>query len=108
MRVSIPKLLGLGFSVMLGGYVFVVAPQMPGKIVSHIAHTIGGGQARAPTAPLFPPPGKKFVGIMTKSGPYDFTQLDRFTKAVGHQPSVYEFAQGWAVNQFDRGAINAV
>ena len=41
---------------------------------------------------------------MTSSGPYDFTQLDRFTKAVGHQPSVYEFAQGWAVNQFDRSA----
>jgi hypothetical protein len=59
-RVSIPKLLGLGFSVMLGGYVFVVAPQMPGKIVSHIAHTTGGGRARAPTArsaPLFPSPG---------------------------------------------------
>ena len=68
MRVTIPKLLGLGFSVMLGGYVFVMAPQMPGKIASHITHAIGGGQARASTArsaPLFPPPGKKFVGIMT-------------------------------------------
>jgi mannan endo-1,4-beta-mannosidase len=110
-RVTIPKLLGLGFSVMLGVYVFVVAPQMPGKIVSHIGHAIGGGQARALTArsaPLFPARGKKFVGIMTNSGPYDFTQLDRFTKAVGHQPSVYEFAQGWAVNQFDRSAIDKV
>jgi mannan endo-1,4-beta-mannosidase len=110
-RVTIPKLLGLGFSVMLGVYVFVVAPQMPGRIVSHIGHTIGGGQARALTArsaPLFPARGKKFVGIMTNSGPYDFTQLDRFTKAVGHQPSVYEFAQGWAVNQFDRSAIDKV
>jgi beta-mannanase len=110
-RVTIPKLLGLGFSVMLGVYVFVVAPQMPGRIVSHIGHAIGGGQARALTArsaPLFPARGKKFVGIMTNSGPYDFTQLDRFTKAVGHQPSVYEFAQGWAVNQFDRSAIDKV
>lgn len=111
MRVTIPKILGLGFSVMLGGYVFVVAPQMPGKIVGHIAHEIGAGQARASAvrnAPLFPSLGKKFVGIMTNSGPYDFTELDRFTKAVGHQPSVYEFAQGWAVNQFDRGAIDKV
>jgi beta-mannanase len=110
-RVTIPKLLGLGFSVMLGVYVFVVAPQMPGRIVSHIGHAIGGGQARALTArnaPLFPARGKKFVGIMTNSGPYDFTQLDRFTKAVGYQPSVYEFAQGWAVNQFDRSAIDKV
>jgi hypothetical protein len=73
---------------MLGGYVFVVAPQLPGKIVSHLAHAIGGGQARASTtrsASLFPLPGKKFVGIMTNTGPYDFTQLDRFTRAVGHQ-----------------------
>lgn len=111
MRVTIPKLLGLGFSVMLGGYVFVLAPQMPGKIASHITHAIGGGQAGASTArsaPLFPARGKKFVGIMTNSGPYDFTQLDRFTKAVGHQPSVYEFAQGWAVNRFDRSAIDKV
>jgi mannan endo-1,4-beta-mannosidase len=112
--VTIPKLLGLSFSVMLGGYVFVVAPQMPPQIVGHIEHAMNamdGGQAHAPAArnaPLFPPPGKKFVGIMTNTGPYDFTQLDRFTRAVGHQPSVYEFAQGWAVNQFDRSAIDNV
>jgi beta-mannanase len=108
-RITIPKLLGLGFSVILGGYVFVVAPKMPAKIAGHIGNAVGGGQARASTAqtaPLFPSPGKKFVGIMTNSGPYDFTQLDRFTRAVGHQPSVYEFTQGWAVNQFDRNAID--
>jgi mannan endo-1,4-beta-mannosidase len=110
-RVTIPKLLGLGFSVMLGGYVFVVAPQIPGKVVTGITHAIEGGQARAPAArsvALFPSRGKKFVGIMTNSGPYDFTQLDRFTRAAGHQPSVYEFAQGWAVNRFDRSAIDKV
>jgi mannan endo-1,4-beta-mannosidase len=110
-RVTIPKLLGLGFSVMLGGYVFVVAPQIPGKVVTGITHAIEGGQARASTArsvALFPSRGKKFVGIMTNSGPYDFTQLDRFTRAAGHQPSVYEFAQGWAVNRFDRSAIDKV
>ena len=111
MRVTVPKLLGLGFSVMLGGYVFVVAPQIPAKIVSHLAHAIGGGQARASiarSASLFPPPGKKFIGIMTNGGAYDFTQLDRFTRAVGQQPSVYEFPQGWAVNQFNRAAIDQV
>jgi len=110
-RVTIPKLLTLGFSVMLGSYVFVVAPQIPGKIVSRITHDAGGAQARASaarSAPLFPSPGKKFVGIMTNGGPYDFTELDRFTRAVGHQPSVYEFTQGWAVNKFDRSAIDKV
>jgi len=110
-RVTIPKLLGLGFSVMLGSYVFVVAPQIPAKIVRHLAHAIGGDQAGASvarSAPLFPPPGKKFIGIMTNGGAYDFTQLDRFTRVVGHQPSVYEFTQGWAVNQFNRAAIDKV
>jgi mannan endo-1,4-beta-mannosidase len=106
-RVTIPKLLGVGFCLMLGSYVFVVAPQMPGKVYSQLE----GGQNRIVTAranSVFPAPGKKFVGIMTNGGPYDFTQLDRFTQAVGYQPSVYEFAQGWAVNQFDPNAIDNV
>jgi len=110
-RVTIPKLLGLGFSVMLGGYVFVVAPRIPTKIVSPLAHAEAGVRARASiarSAVVFPPPGKKFVGIMTNGGPYNFSELDRFTRAVGHQPSVYEFAQGWAVNQFNRAAIDKV
>jgi beta-mannanase len=80
-------------------------------MISHAAHATVSDQFRAPVTrptPLFPPPGKKFVGIMTNDGPYDFTQLDRFTRAVGHQPSVYEFAQDWAVNKFDRNAIDNV
>jgi hypothetical protein len=87
--------------------VFVLAPQVPGKILSQI----GGGRDRvliARTNSVFPSSGKKFVGVMTNGGPHDFTQLDRFTRAVGYQPSVYEFAQGWAVDQFDRSAIGNV
>jgi mannan endo-1,4-beta-mannosidase len=106
-RVTIPKLLGVGFCLMLGSYVFIVAPQMPGKVFSQIE----SGRNRILTAranSVFPAPGKKFVGIMTNGGPYDFTQLDRFAQAVGYQPSVYEFAQGWAVNQFDPNAIDNV
>jgi mannan endo-1,4-beta-mannosidase len=106
-RVSIARLLGLGFCLMLGSYVFAVAPQMSGKVVSQL----DGGQDRisiARTSSVFPAPGKKFVGIMTNGGPYEFTQLDRFAQAVGYQPSVYEFAQGWAVNQFDSNAIDNV
>jgi hypothetical protein len=44
---------------------------------------------------VFPPPGKKFIGIMTTDGAYNFTDLDNFTKAVKHQPEVYEFSQAW-------------
>ena len=107
MRFTIPKLLGLSLLVMLAGYVFVLAPRVP----SQIASQIGDGQDRVPVTRInsvFPSVGKKFVGIMTNDGPYDFTQLDRFTRAVGYQPSVYEFAQGWALNQFDRSALDNV
>jgi Glycosyl hydrolase family 26 len=106
-RITIPKLLGLSFGVILGGYVFVVAPHLPGKILTSTAQ----GPARALTVrsdSLFPLPGKKFIGIMTNGGPYDFTQLDRFIRETGQQPSVYEFAQGWAVDQFDASAIDSV
>jgi mannan endo-1,4-beta-mannosidase len=106
-RVTIPKLLGLGLLAMLAGYVFVLAPQVPGQTASQIGAGQEGGLI-ARTNSVFPSPGKKFVGVMTNGGPYDFTQLDRFTQAVGYQPSVYEFAQGWAVNQFDRSAIDNV
>jgi beta-mannanase len=57
---------------------------------------------------VFPPAGKKFVGIMTSAGPYNMTDLDSFTKAVGHQPEVFEFSQEWGVNKFDRGIIERV
>jgi mannan endo-1,4-beta-mannosidase len=80
---------------------------MPGQVLGQINR----GQDHvliARTNSVFPAPGKKFVGVMTNGGPYDFTQLDRFARAVGYQPSVYEFAQGWAVDQFDRNAIDNV
>ena len=55
MRITIPKLLGLSFGVILGGYVFVVAPHLPGKILTSTAQ----GPARALTVhsdSLFPLP----------------------------------------------------
>ena len=56
----------------------------------------------------FPPTGTKFVGIMSSTGLGDWSTLDAFTGAVHVQPSVYEFTQGWAVNQFDGAAIGQV
>jgi mannan endo-1,4-beta-mannosidase len=113
-RFTIPKLLALGFSVLLAGYVFLVAPRMHAAAARH---AVGAPVRPSPTAPAvpvqangpaFPSAGHKFIGIMTNGGPYDFTDLDKFTRAVGHQPSVYEFGQGWAVNQFNASVINAV
>ena len=118
-------MLALGFSVLLAGYVFMVAPRMHAAATrSHVAApaagpagkaTAGGTRpgpprlrSRSSDAPAFPPPGRKFIGIMTNGGGYEFTDLDTFTRAVGYHPSVYEFAQGWAVNQFDASVIDAV
>ena len=112
MRITFPKLLGVGFAVALISYTFVYAPRFPGRAVDHSASGIGS-QIRSvhpsPAPPqVFPPAGKKFVGIMTSTGPYDFTAVDKFSMAVHQHPSVYEFAQGWALNQFNRGILDKV
>ncbi len=114
MRVTIPKVLALGFCVLLTGYVFLVAPRMHAAAARHVAGTAAVPSPTAPAvtaqpgSPAFPAASHKFIGIMTNSGPYGFTDLDRFTRAVGQQPSVYEFGQGWAVNQFNASVIDAV
>ena len=96
-------------SAALVTYVFIYGPLRP------IPVTRAGSPAAAPSVELrpvvhsvFPPPGKKFIGIMTTGGPYNFTDLDNFARAVKHKPEVYEFSQGWALNQFNRGVIEGV
>jgi len=115
MRVTIPRVLAFLCAAALATYVFEVAPALPGPRVkqspkdSSLAGVLHRtGKAPAGKAGVFPAAGKQFVGIMTTTGPYNFTDLDNFTRAVGHAPEVYEFSQGWAVNQFNRGVIEAV
>jgi len=114
LRVTIPKIIAVTLAAALASYVFVIAPHLPGSLASGVA---GGPSAStaSPAAPArprttaaFPPAGKKFLGITTPTGPYKFTALRTFIRAVGHRPEVYEFSQGWAVNQFNRGVIEAV
>jgi mannan endo-1,4-beta-mannosidase len=111
-RLTIPKVLTVLLCAALAGYVFLFGPRLP------VSATRAGttSRAQAPKATLkpvvhtvFPPAGKKFIGIMNGTdGAYNFSALDAFSKAVGQQPQVYEFPQGWAVNQFNRGLIEAV
>jgi beta-mannanase len=95
-------------------YVFEIAPGLPPSTGMHLfgspaARRTAGSLTKATgNADVFPPAGKKFIGIMTSAGPYNFADLDAFTKAVGHQPEVYEFSQGWRVNEFNRGIIERV
>src|SRR5215469_759946 len=115
MRVTIPRVLAFLCAAALATYVFEVAPALPGPRVkqspkdSSLAGVLHRtGKAPAGKAGVFPAAGKQFVGIMTTTGPYNFTDLDNFTRAVGHAPEVYEFSQGWGVNHFNRGVIEAV
>jgi len=112
-RVTIPKVIAATAVLALTGYVFVLAPHLPGPLAARAPGprpAAAPRQARPyhPAAAVFPAAGKKFVGIMTTSGPYNFGALDKFTAAVGHQPRVYEFSQGWAVNPFNAGIIDGV
>lgn len=112
MRLTVPRMLGVVFSVGLAGYVFVIAPHLP--VSSSTKVTRDGGVTPVRHRPstrkagVFPPSGKKFIGIMTSEGPYDFAPLDSFTSAVGRQPTVFEFGQGWGVNSFNPAIINEV
>jgi beta-mannanase len=56
----------------------------------------------------FPAPGKVFLGLQTNLGGYDFTAVDAFTAATHHQPSVLQFSQGWAENQFDPALFDRI
>jgi mannan endo-1,4-beta-mannosidase len=115
-RVTIPRVIAGTFGVALVGYVFVVAPGLPRSTGSNVAGIAGHGPARTSRPPArwhsvatpFPPRGRQFIGIMTTGGPYNLTDLDNFTAAVKHKPEVYEFSQGWALNQFNSGVIEGV
>jgi mannan endo-1,4-beta-mannosidase len=110
-RVTIPRLLALAVVAALLGYAFVYGPRL-----SASAHSAGSTAHDSSLSPkvspqvhsVFPPVGKKFIGIMSGEGPYNFSTVDTFTKDVGYQPEVYEFSQGWALNQWNAGLINAV
>jgi mannan endo-1,4-beta-mannosidase len=111
-RVTIPRLLALVVVAALLAYAFVYGPRLSSALARSTAAAAHGSSPGAKPSPVvhsvFPPVGKKFIGIMSGEGPYSFSTVDTFTKDVGYKPEVYEFSQGWALNQFNAGLINAV
>ena len=113
MRITWPRALGTALFAALLAYAFVLAPQVTRTAARQVRPAPVTQDAIAPVvvtvAPRpFPPQGKKFIGIMSSTAPGDWSTLNAFTSAVHVRPSVYEFTQGWAVNQFDRAAIDQV
>ena len=111
-RLTVPKILAALLCVALVGYVFLFGPRLPvsAEGTGTTSHALAPKAASKPVVhAAFPPAGKKFIGIMNgNGGAYNFSVLDSFTKSVGRQPEVYEFSQGWALNQFNRGIIERV
>jgi mannan endo-1,4-beta-mannosidase len=58
--------------------------------------------------PVFPAPGKTFLGIMTAEGTHDFTSLTAFARTTGYTPRAYQISEGWANDPFDAADLNKV
>ncbi|MEW2327574.1 glycosyl hydrolase [Micromonospora chersina] len=104
-RFTFPRVVLVLAGALLLTYAFAVAPtatsERKGGTVTAEA------KAPRPRGP-FPPAGKTFIGVMTDKGPHDFTPVDRFTAAAGHQPQVMLFSEGWASATFDRALFDRI
>ncbi|MGW0661305.1 glycoside hydrolase family 26 protein [Streptodolium elevatio] len=120
MRITVPRVLGALVLALMITYTFVWAPNLVDSQAAPEAPGLGPipehqpapswVKERAAAAPteVFPPAGKKFLGIMTAHGSYDLAPLDEFARAVGRDPSVLQFSVGWADSPFDRRLFDQV
>ncbi|WP_436776000.1 glycoside hydrolase family 26 protein [Yinghuangia sp. YIM S09857] len=121
MRITVPRMLGALVLALMVTYTFVWAPDLVDSQAASEAPGMGGPlperqpppawvKERVAKAPVevFPPAGKKFLGIMTAHGSYDLAPLDDFSRAVGRDPSVLQFSVGWADSPFDRRLFDQV
>jgi hypothetical protein len=89
----------------------LVAATLPGNRPLP-THPVGWSAADTPLAKItpvpFPAAGKVFLGLQTNPGAFDFGPVDAFVEATGIAPSVQQFSQGWAVDDFDASRFNAI
>lgn len=109
MRPTVPRLLAAAFAIVLGWYTFVLAPELTAPLAPEVRFAYTPPPPVVVAAlPVYPPVGRSFVGIQTRSGAGDFDDADRFVTSTGVQPDVYQFSQGWAVDDFDAKMISRV
>lgn len=116
MKPTGPQLTVVVFLVALSGYVFVGAPKLSeyggvAEVAAQIGLPVGDDVVKdrdGRAVQKFPESGKKFIGITTKEGVYDFKEVDAFADATGHDPAVLMFNEGWVANEFDRRAFDNV
>jgi mannan endo-1,4-beta-mannosidase len=111
MRLTIPRVAAILATFVLVGYTFVFASHLQHATTVRAADKIEQTVTAAPaeTTVAFPPTGQDFIGVTTAAGPDNFTEVDKFTKAAGRQPTVMMFTEGWAVNKtFDRSGFDKI
>ncbi|WP_433059768.1 glycoside hydrolase family 26 protein [Dactylosporangium sp. CS-033363] len=116
--ITLPRLM-LAALVLIGGYVFVIAP----RVEAYTSTTAGWQEQLAepvpsftPAAPdprrrpeVFPQAGTAFFGVFTDKGPGDLTDYNGFVQAAGKGPQVMMFASGWgAEKHFDRQPFDRI
>ncbi|GAA3456293.1 glycoside hydrolase family 26 protein [Dactylosporangium matsuzakiense] len=114
--ITLPRLM-LAALVVIGGYVFVVAPRVEAytsakatwqEQLAEPVPSFAPTQAQKPPQ-VFPQSGTAFFGIFTEKGPGDLTDYNGFVKAAGKQPQVMMFASGWgAQKHFDRQPFDRI
>jgi hypothetical protein len=111
-RFTGPRVLVFLVTAALVGYVFVLAPRLaiPGGLDPVSVGSVDDPHepGRVAARPLFPPAGQTFIGVTTREGTYDLAPVDRFQKAIRHQPAVLMFSHGWAGNKFNRVEFDTV
>ncbi|MDT5025385.1 MAG: hypothetical protein QOE61_1811, partial [Micromonosporaceae bacterium] len=114
-RLTLPRIMVAVIAVLLLTYAFAIAPRATSVRRGDVGN-IGAATAQPSASPsasprnpeLFPPDGKKFIGVTTDKGVYDFTPVDGFTKAAKRQPQVMLFSVGWASSKFDRTLFDRI
>ncbi|WP_433086262.1 glycoside hydrolase family 26 protein [Dactylosporangium sp. CA-052675] len=116
--ITLPRIM-LATLVLIGGYVFVVAP----RVEANTRTTASWQEQLAEPVPSFSPPasapsrsratfpqaGTAFFGVFTEKGPGDLTDYNGFVRAAGKSPQVMMFASGWgAEKHFDRQPFDRI
>ncbi|MGR6318319.1 glycosyl hydrolase [Micromonospora soli] len=110
MRLTVPRVLLVLTGALLLTYAVAAAPatMLGGREDGRSDRLARAEPGAPPTAEVFPPAGKAFIGVMTEEGPRDFAALDTFTAAAGHQPQVMMFSSWWASDRFDRTLFDRI
>ncbi|WP_432989037.1 glycoside hydrolase family 26 protein [Dactylosporangium sp. CA-233914] len=116
--ITLPRIM-LAALVIIGGYVFVVAPRVDAyvnpsaqwqeKLAEPRPSFTPAPSAPGRKAPTFPAAGTGFFGVFTDKGPGDLTDYNGFVQAAGKNPQVMMFASGWGAQpHFDRQPFDRI